>query len=660
MKNSFHIRCYTIILFIILLSWAFSGNAGVLPDPGNNDSDSLKQALTKRLSPEEKITTLSALGKAYYGESELDKALEIQNQLLEVISKHGTKTDSAKCFRLTGLIYLQKSWYDKSLEYLMLAQQLFGEAGDSSMHFKALMNVGIVHDYMGNQPMSLSYYNQALDYYKRTKNQSGMADCELNIAIILTKQKKYEQASENLLAAAEIYQKTGNNSYLAAAFINLGLTYKKMGNYKLAIEYLDKALKIWKQDDDQYHICYYHLNMGEIMLDMKRIDEAGKYLHTAEKLAKEVNSKDLLAKAYEFLSDYNVARKNYGEAYSYLNKSKQINDSILNAETTEKVNQIQYQYEIEKREADNEHLVKQNLDKELQISKKNLTLYILTAILIVIALLVLLLVNQNRLKRRANQQLEIKNDLIELQKDELITLNASKDKFLSILAHDIKNPLSSIHGISDLLVTEYETLTIEEKKIFTRDIHTLSTNLFEIINTLLTWSTSQSGMITYRPQQFSIGELCSKTANNLQTVAKQKDIIIESNADKELMVMADENMILSVLHNLINNAIKYSYHGTKIHIETKQQDGFAQITVIDSGIGLSPESQEKLFKYDQHFMNKGTAGETGTGLGLILCKDFVDKNGGTITVESELKKGSTFSFTLPLAEAGVSAHLQGF
>jgi len=204
MKNSFHIRCSTVILFISLMARAFSGNAGVLPDPGSNDSDSLKQVLTKSLSPEDKIKTLSALGKAYYSESELDKALETENQLLEVISKHGSKTDSAKYYRLTGLIYLQKSWYDKALDNLMKSQQLFGESGDSAMQAKALMNVGIVHDYMGNLPMSLSYYNKALDYYKRSKNESGIADCELNIAIILTKQEKYDQACENLLAAAEI------------------------------------------------------------------------------------------------------------------------------------------------------------------------------------------------------------------------------------------------------------------------------------------------------------------------------------------------------------------------------------------------------------------------------------------------------------------------
>jgi len=653
------IKYLTVFLFFFSTIISVPGRVYALPDAANKDADSLNRVLLKTLTPKEKITTLSALGKAYYNESELDKALETEYKLLEIISKHGAKIDSANCFRLIGLVYMQKSWYDKSLDYLMRAQQLYGKTGDSAMQAKALMNVGIVHDCMNNYPMALSYYNKALDYFTRTKNNNGIADCELNIAIVLTKQKKYELACTDLLLAIKIYEKAGNESYLAAAYINLGLTSKKMGNYNLAIEYLNKALKIWEKEEDQYHICFYHLNMGEIMLDMKRIDEAGQYLHEAEKLAKEVGSQDLLAKAYEFLADYHAAKKNFTDAYSYLTKSKQINDSILNAETTEKVNQIQYQYEIAKREGENEHLVEQNLNKELELSKKNMFLHILAAILAIIAVLVILLVNQNRIKRRANDQLEVKNDLIELQKDELISLNASKDKFLSILAHDIKNPLSSIHGISELLVSDYDKLTDEEKRIFTTDIHTLSKDLFEIINTLLTWSTSQNGMIAYHPMQFSIGELCSKTITNLQTVAKQKDITLECQADEKLEVLADENMILSVMHNLINNAIKYSYRGTTIRIESVQLDGFAQISVIDSGIGLSPESMAKLFKYDQHFMNKGTAGETGTGLGLILCKDFVEKNGGTIKVESTIKVGSTFVFTLPLAEIQVSAHSKG-
>jgi signal transduction histidine kinase len=636
-------------LFIACLILVGPGDVSALNKSASTEIDSLKLALTNKLTSKEKISTLAALGKAYLNESELDLALKTDYELLDLVSKHGTKADSAKCFRLIGLVYLQKAWYDKSLDNMMRAQALFGEAGDSAMQAKALMNVGIVHDCMNNLPMSLFYYNKALDYFKRTHNETGMADCELNIAIILTKQKNYQKACENLLSAASIYKKNGNDTYLAIAYMDLGLTYKKMHNFDLAIDYLNKALTIWTKDDNTYYIFHYHLNMGEIMLDMKKTDEARSYLEHAVTIAKTLDSRDLLAKAYEYLSDYHEAKKNYEAAYSYLVKSKQINDSILNAETTEKVNQIQYQYEIAKREVENENLVKQNLSKELELSKKNLTLYILTGILVVIALLVLLLVNQNRLKRRANQQLEAKNIFIESQKDELIKLNASKDKFLSILAHDIRNPLSSIYGISDMLVTDYERLTADEQKVFTQDIHTLSANLFDIINTLLAWSTSQSGLTTFRPNAFNIAQLVDKSIHNLETIAKQKDIKLINQVDTGLLVLADENMIYSVLHNLINNAIKFSYTGSEIRIETTITSGKAEISVIDTGMGLSPESQAMLFRYDQHFLGKGTAGESGTGLGLILCKDFVEKNNGTIRVESTINKGSTFVFTLPVS-----------
>ena len=639
--------CVILLLAGLVLSLGTQAYGANLP--AVSETDSLKAVLAKPLKPADKIKSLAALGKAYYNQSDLDNALKTEYQLLEVVSQHGSKKDSAALFRLLGLIYMQKSWYDKALDNFEKSQQLFGESGDSSKQAKAFMNIGIVHDYLQNLPMAISFYEKALSYFTRKQELPGIADCKLNIAIVLTKQKKYQQACEYLLSAAEIYSKNGNTTYLAAAYINLGLTYKKMGDYDRAIEYHNKALVLWQQADDQYHISYYYMNMGEIMLDLGRINEAGEYLRQAEELALKTGSKDLLAKTYEFLSDYNAARKNFALAYSYLDKSKQLNDSILNAETTEKVSQIHYQYEIARRDADNSNLVKENLDQELKIQKKNYFLYLLTGTLLLIAILVIFLVRQNRIKHKANKQLEEKNRLIIQQKDELVKLNASKDKFLTILAHDIKNPLSSIHGLSEMWVTDFDTLTEKEKMVFAKDIHALSTNLFEIINTLLTWSTSQSGMITYKPKSFAISELCRKATRNLQTVAKQKDILIVSKSDENLMVMADENMILSVMHNLVNNAIKYSHPGTSIHIEARRADEKAEVSVIDSGIGLSDESIAKLFRYDQHFMNKGTAGEAGTGLGLILCKDFVEKNGGAITVESTLNRGSRFTFTLPLA-----------
>lgn len=648
------IRKGKIALLLTLLSVFYFDiciqNACAQPTSKDLEIDSLKTVLSKSLKPQDKIQSLFALGKTYYANSDMDKALAIDLQLLDYISLHGSKKDSAKVMRYIGLVYMQKSLYDKSLDYLMQAQRLYGESGDSSQLATTLMNVGIIHDYLNNLPMSLMYYNKAHDYFKRKNDETGMANCGINISIVLTKQKKYREACDYLLEVADIYKKSGNETYLAAAYSNLGIAYKKLNEYDKAIDFQNKAFAIYSKNKDTHKICIYHLNMGEILIDMKKVDEAGIHLKQAEVLAIQLKSPELKAWAYDFLSDYNLAKKNYFFAYDYLKKSKIINDSILNAETTKKVSEIQYKYEITKREADNEHLVKQNLDKELQLSKKNLFLYILSGVILLIALLVGFLLNQNRIKKRANAQLEEKNKLIERQKDELVLLNASKDKFLSILAHDIKNPLSTILGISELLNVDYEKLTEEEKRVFTNDIHTLATNLFEIINTLLSWAVSQGGLTAIHPKDFNIHQLSQKASRNLSGVAKQKNINLLVEGDENLLVFADDNMLLSVLHNLISNAIKFTHLGGEIKVKTiAGPQGYAEISVIDTGIGLSEKSQEKLFLYDQHFLCKGTAGESGTGLGLILCKDFVEKNGGKIWVESILKEGSTFKFTLPVA-----------
>ena len=298
-----------LIAFVFILISSITGNspAFCIVAPGQPLTDSLVTALKNTHSPGEKISTLYELSKAFYNSSELTKALETSNTLLEQISKHGTKTDSAKCFRITGLIYLKMAWYDKSLDNFMKAQQLFHEAGDTIMQARSLMNIGIVHDYLGNKPMSLAYYNKALEHFKSKNDEGGMADCELNIAILLTKQKEYEKACATLLTAIGIYEKTGNKPNLAAAYTNLGLTYKKMGNYPLAIDYLDRANVIWGPMGDEYYICNYHLNMGEIMLDMKNPGQAKIHLTKAESLARKYEFKEMEALAYEYLSDYNAA-----------------------------------------------------------------------------------------------------------------------------------------------------------------------------------------------------------------------------------------------------------------------------------------------------------------------------------------------------------------
>ncbi|MBK7028345.1 MAG: tetratricopeptide repeat protein [Bacteroidales bacterium] len=622
----------------------------VLPKLNAQESreiDSLQEVLSKKLVPEKRIASLYALGKAYFNASDYRKALETDRKLIEVISKSGTLADSAKAFRHIGLVMLEMSWYDESLNYFMKAQALYGALGDSAKQATSLMNVGIVHDCLGNTPMSLTYYNKALDYFTQIRDESGIANCKLNIGILLTKQKQFEKASEHFIEASEIYKKTNNMAYVGASYINLALALKNQKKFDLALDYLDKSFEIFTNLNDKLHIGYYHVNIGELLLQLNRLDEAKPHLDKARELAEDMEVMELKVRSYEFLSDYYLKRKDFKGAYEMLLKSKTFNDSTLNAEMVKKVSQIQYHYEIAKREAENVQLVKQNLQKELKLTQRTTMVYILIALLLLIAVVVVILLLWNRSKHKANLQLEAKNRLINAQKEELIKLNASKDKFLSLLAHDIKNPLSAILGISDILRTDYAELKEEERMGFINDIHSSSSNLFEIVTTLLNWAISQNGMISHQPKEFDLNTLCHNSVNRLQPIAKLKDISLYHESNLEHSAFADDNMIMSVVQNLLTNAIKYSYRGGKITVKTAESEGMVEVAVIDEGTGISEENQSKLFRYDMLYRSKGTTGESGTGIGLILCKEFIERNNGKIWVESEINKGSSFKFTLP-------------
>lgn len=633
-----------VLVFVIILSAQMQAGAQV-----NKEIDSLETAFKAQTNAKAKISTLFALGKAYYSASEYRKALETDRKLIEIINKSGTKADSAKAFRHIGLVMMEMSWYDEALNYLLQAEALYGALGDSAKQATSTMNIGIVHDLLGNQPMSLSYYEKALKKFELLNDEFGVANCKHNMAVLLTKQKQYDKANAYYVDASDIYRKINNLNYLGSAYINFSLSLKNQKKFDEAMDYLNMAAEIFTSQNDKYHMAYYHVNMGELLIQLNRTSEAKPHLDKALLLANEMEIMELRVRAYEFLSDYYVKKKDFEKAYNLLLKSKTINDSILNAEMVKKVSQLQYHYEIAKREAENVKLVKQNLQKELILSQRTTMMYILAALLVLIVGLVVILLLWNRSKHKANIQLEAKNKLIMAQKDELVKLNASKDKFLSLLAHDIKNPLSAILGISDILRTDYSELTEEERLGFIKDVHTSSSNLYEIVTTLLNWAISQNGMISHQPKEFNISTLCQNSVSKLQPIAKLKDISLFHESVGEAEAFADDNMIMSVVNNLLTNAIKYSYRGGKITVRTVSREGIVEVAVMDEGTGISPENQAKLFRYDMLYRSKGTTGESGTGIGLILCKEFIEQNNGKIWVESEENKGSAFKFSLPVS-----------
>jgi two-component system, sensor histidine kinase and response regulator len=252
---------------------------------------------------------------------------------------------------------------------------------------------------------------------------------------------------------------------------------------------------------------------------------------------------------------------------------------------------------------------------------------------------------------RQNQELLELNASLEKKVEErtlqLKDLNATKDKFFSIIAHDLKNPFNTLMGFTELLLDNLDDYTTDKLREFIGILHDTSKQSYALLENLLEWSRSQTGRIQLKKEILSIYDIAEDNVNLLLNQAAKKRIQLGNDIDPSDKVFADANMVRTVIRNLISNALKYTRENGSVVISSKKNNEMLEISIKDTGLGIKPENKEKLFRIDLNYTTRGTADEGGTGLGLILCREFINKNGGEIWVESVFGEGSTFKFTLP-------------
>ena len=237
---------------------------------------------------------------------------------------------------------------------------------------------------------------------------------------------------------------------------------------------------------------------------------------------------------------------------------------------------------------------------------------------------------------------------VQLKNEELISFNAEKDKFFSIIAHDLRGPFSGFLGLTQIMAEDLPNLTMAQVQDFAVSMSKSATNLYQLLENLLEWSQIQKGSIPFNPAAIQLRSIVDEVlALGLET-AKSKEIEISCDIPEGISVFADSHILQTVIRNLTSNAVKFTHKGGKVILSAKAtNDKSIEISIKDSGIGLSQKMIENLFRLDVQTGRKGTEGEPSTGLGLLLCKEFVEKHGGTIWVESEVGKGSVFYFIIP-------------
>jgi len=396
-------------------------------------------------------------------------------------------------------------------------------------------------------------------------------------------------------------------------------------------------------------------------------DTSIKYADSALSIAKSSNNQRLIALSLQRKSKALIQKNRHKQALKLLQLAKKINDSIYSDDNSKKIKELKTTFETEKKEKEIQLLERDNELKELEIKQKRNERNL---VIIAIGLFIFsgfLLYYRYRIKNKANKLLEEKN--LELQKTnkELTEINrkihrqnqeleklkeeqkqliAMKDKFFSIIAHDLRNPFNAILGFSQLLIDSYDKFDENKKKEFLLKIKHASEETYRLLENLLEWAQSQSNQIEMQQTELNLLSVVNEVLSVLDSEIKIKNIGISVSVSEKTTVYADINMLKTILRNLITNAVKYSFEGGEIQILDKIKNDVVTICIADKGTGISPENRKKLFRTDEKFKAVGTANEKGTGLGLVLCKEFVEKNNGKIWVESEEGKGSTFCFTL--------------
>jgi signal transduction histidine kinase len=608
-----------------------------------------------------KADSLLYLGDICFKQQLYDQCLTYYNQSLELFKSIKDTSGIIQCYNRIGHTLFYQELFAKAMENYLVSLNMAESEGEKKEIANCYINIANVLNAQADYGNSIQYLEKSLEVFEKLGDKYNMAVCYNNIAAGFIYQDSLKQALYYLDKSLKIYIDLQDQKGQAACYLNMGIVSDKSDEYQKAIEYYLSALKINEILNDKYRITLCLANLSITQLKIRKYADVIESSERGLRIAKEINVIDVQRIFYESLSSTYDSLKNYQKAFEYHKLFKQTNDTVLNAERRKQVLEMEAKYSNEKKEIEISNLTKDLELKAVELEKnRNFLFFSVVIILLVLVLfgvfyrLYKLRLNTSKMLALKNEELELMNRTLSDSESSLKELNATKDKFFTIIAHDIKNPLSAYRSVTKMLTNSFYELSEQQKLEYIKGINKSSENLYELFQNLLQWSTSQAGSMPFKPQEIDMGIIAFKAVTVLQESADKKNLQVEMNVETDTYAFGDINMVSIVMVNLLSNAIKYSMPGGQIEVTTADRGQYLKISVVDNGIGLNKEDLEKLFRIDIDHKSIGNSEEKGTGIGLILCKEFVNKNGGEIWVESEPGKGSAFHFTLPKEAGSIS------
>ncbi|MBB6612480.1 tetratricopeptide repeat protein [Pontibacter sp. Tf4] len=612
-----------------------------------------------------KVEELCELSKNYWY-TDPKKAVAYGKEAVEEATKLQDSALLALAYNNAGAGFYNLGDYNTATEYYYKSLRLREVLADTIGLSTSYNNIGNIYISQFNYSKALSYYNKAMRLAEKVNDTLSMSRALNNMGNVYERQHKYHTALHYYLRALPLKEKTNDSRGTTISLVNIGYTYQKLGKYTRALHYLQRGLALTIRTNNLNNQVYAYRGLAETYQGLKNYPKAILYARTSLELAQKTNSKAEAKESADVLHKIFSSTGDYKQAYDYLQLSSAYTDSINSEEITRQTTSYQVKYETARKEKENLQLLAEHELHKKEIEHKTLIQYATIVLLAMALVLTVIVYRGNRRIKRMNKALSRKNKKVsrysqsikrqknELatqalalhqQKEELEKLNKLKDKLFSVVAHDIKGPLQSLKSLLDMLAMG----RVPEEKFayFTELLASQQQSTLWLVDNLLLWTRSQMQGTNVKLQPVNLHALTEENITLLSPQAQRKGISLHNMAHSKAIVLADTEMIKLVLRNLLSNAIKFCSQGDEVTIETELLDGNElQVTVRDTGIGISAENQARLFGL-RTYTTLGTAREKGSGLGLALCKDFIESNGGSIWVESAPGEGCTFKFTLP-------------
>lgn len=567
------------------------------------------------------------------------KALESFNTAIQVCRLSDNFKSAGSSYSIMGTIFRINGLYDRAIEYSIKAKLNYEKAGFTEGSGWSAYLLGRVYADLKLSETALGYFREALEIYTHLSeidgNQGGVAICYEQIGLLNITLGNFEEARANFELTMKIYTALQLKDGIANTNKNLGILEYSVGNYSEAEKYLKTALEEKTELSDLLSLPGIYEYLGLSMIKTGRQKEGFSYLQKALDLAVENNQKKIQLDIYSKMTETYLDLKDLKNAVDCQKKQIEIQNLLLSGAANIKTEQLQAIYEIDQKNNQIAELEKQNRINELDIRQNRIIRNFMV-------LIILMALSISGIIYWLNNKLRNKNR-------ELNETNAAKDKFFAIIAHDLRGPTSALASLLEQLNSRFDEFSKKELKDYLQILFKSAENVSNLLENLLIWSQSQVNKIEYRPDELLLDSVLHQAINGLKQTATDKEIQIRVEGNKDVVVLADPDMVQIIMRNVLSNSIKFTHRGGLVIVRSEvNSEKNVGISIIDNGIGIEKQQLEKIFDITNNFHTAGTENEKSTGLGLILVKYFVEKNSGILTIESEKNKGTTVSFTLPV------------